>query len=199
MPDDPILVPGARDVRGDRDGPADTDRIVVACPPHPQFGGNRHDRRLRAVADALAATGIATLRIDYGDWDAGYGEREDARNACRWAADRYDRIALFGYSFGGAIALLAAASVEVPAAGVATLAPASRLADDLDAAAAVAGIDAPLCVCYGVRDETADWEPVVDAAREHGATAISLSADHHFVGRNDAVAAPVATFLDDAL
>ncbi len=106
-----VLVPGGRDVRAtlDRAGDVDStegvaasaDACVVACPPHPQHRGHRGDERLRAVSAALTGGGVDCLRFDYGDWDEGYGERADARNAVAWARDRYDRVGLFGFSFGG--------------------------------------------------------------------------------------------------
>ena len=68
-----VLIPGGRDVRatldvagsdGESGGDAAEDdgasvdetaseAVVVACPPHPQHGGNRGDGRLVAVSDAL--------------------------------------------------------------------------------------------------------------------------------------------------
>jgi alpha/beta superfamily hydrolase len=194
-----VLVPGGRDVRATLDNP-DHDACVVACPPHPQYGGRRTDTRLRAVSDALADD-AATLRFDYGAWDEGYGELADARNALDWARDRYDRVSVFGYSFGGCIALLAAAreSVEgAPPEAVAALAPASRLATDLDAAAELDAVDCPGYVLYGERDTTAEWEPVVDRARDLGWRVESMPADHHFVGQAGKVGEKVAAFLRDA-
>ncbi|MDZ7745431.1 MAG: alpha/beta family hydrolase [Halobacteriales archaeon] len=190
-----VLVPGAREVRATLDSP-DSDACVVACPPHPQMGGKRTDTRLEAVSDYLAPEG-ATLRFDYGTWDEGEGELTDAENAVAWARDRYDRVALFGYSFGGCIALLAAAGQDVR--GVAALAPASRLSPELDAVTALDSIDCPGYVCYGERDTTAEWEPVVERAREVGFTVESLSADHHFVGQSKKVAQRCGGFLRDIL
>ncbi|WP_121820449.1 CocE/NonD family hydrolase [Halostella salina] len=191
-----VLVPGARDVRGTLDEPdGGATACVVACPPHPQHRGHRGDARLTAVGDALVDRGVACLRFDYGDWDEGYGEREDARNAVRWAADRYDGVALFGYSFGGAMALLAAASVDRPVVAVSTLAPAARLRDDLDAAGALEGLDCPAQVIFGTRDDTADPTPVVEVARERGDDVVELSADHFFVGKHDRIGGLVAEFL----
>ncbi|MFC6753781.1 alpha/beta hydrolase, partial [Halorubrum tibetense] len=114
---DTVLVPGGRDVRAtldvaesEHDTDASTaDAIVVACPPHPQHRGHRGDERLVAVSDALTARGIDCLRFDYGPWDEGYGECADADNAVGWALDRYDRVGLFGFSFGGTVALVTAA------------------------------------------------------------------------------------------
>ena len=196
MGDDAVMVPGRRDVRATLDATDgdSADAVVVACPPHPQYGGRRSDARLRAVSDALGERGIDCLRFDYGGWDEGNGERDDAENAVGWARGRYDRVGLFGYSFGGAIALLAAA--RTPDFGaVSALAPASKLAGGLDAADAIPDIAVPLQVIYGVRDDTADWEPVVDAARDAGADVEEVSADHHFVGQSEKVGGRAADFL----
>src|SRR6056297_1699583 len=195
-----VVVPGARDVRATLDSPdEETDAVVVACPPHPEFGGSRTDRRLVALGEYLGEHGVACLRFDYGDWDEGYGEREDARNAVRWARERYDRVGLFGFSFGGGVATLAAATLAPQPDAVGLLAPASRLTEDLDAAAALADVDAPLVVLYGTRDDTAGWEPLVEAAREQDLTVVEFSADHFFVGQEEKVAAEVGEFLADRL
>ena len=196
MHQEQVPIPGARDVMATLDEPDDgADAVVVACPPHPQLGGHRGDRRLTAVSEALVDAGVACLRFDYGEWDEGYGEREDARNALRWAADRYDRVGLFGFSFGGGVAALAAATTEVSLHAVALLAPASRLTADLDAVAAFDSISAPVQVVYGTRDETADWAPLVERARECEQAVVEMSADHHFIGQEEKVGTTVATFL----
>ncbi|ELZ91052.1 dienelactone hydrolase family protein [Haloferax sulfurifontis] len=204
-----ILVPGGRDVRAtlDRargdgaDGTDDTGdaagqgaAIVVACPPHPQHQGHRGDARLVAVSDALSARGVDCLRFDYGPWDEGHGERADTLRAVEWAAERYDRVGLFGFSFGGAMALLAAAE-GADADAVSALAPAGRLADDLDAVAAFDRIPVPVQVIYGTRDDVADWEPVVERAREYHQPVVEFAADHFFIGQEEKVAAAVADFL----
>jgi len=198
-----VLVPGARDVRGTLDEPDEpAGGCVVACPPHPQMGGRRTDRRLRAVSDALAERDVACLRFDYGPWDEGEGERTDARNALGWARERFDGVGLFGYSFGGAVALLAAAAESDggrPPAATAALAPTARLSAGLDAVDAVASVDCPLQVVYGERDTTADWEPVVERARGVGAEVVAMSSDHHFVGRDAKVGSVVAGFLAERL
>ncbi|GKZ13021.1 alpha/beta hydrolase [Haladaptatus sp. T7] len=193
-----VVVPGARDVRGSLDEPeAPTDTVVVACPPHPQFDGNRSDNRLVALADYLTEHGVACLRFDYGDWDEGYGEREDARNALRWARERYDSVGIFGFSFGGAIATLA--GVDETADAIALLAPASRLTTELDAAAALGDVDVPLKVLYGTRDDTADWKPLVERAKELGFETEEFSADHFFIGQEAKVAGRLGEFLVERL
>ncbi len=208
-----VLVPGGRDVRGtleepafdgeeDRNGP---DAIVVACPPHPQQGGSRSDQRLVAVSQALLEGGIACLRFDYGPWDDGDGECEDVRNAIRWANERYDRVGVFGYSFGATLALLASAgdsaegAVSVDVDAVAALAPTVRLADDLDALDALEGAELPVFVLYGERDTTVEWEPIVEETTERGDESVGFSSDHFFLGKHDDIGSAVRTFFERAV
>lgn len=222
---EPVVVPGARDVRGtlDRaDHSNDVDRadhsndegrlenaIVVACPPHPNYGGDRTDRRLRAVADRLVAAGIDCLRFDYGPWDEGPGERSDAANAIGWADARYDRVGLFGFSFGGTIALVEAAENEAVDAASA-LAPTARLSSAIDAVEALDRLVVPSQIVYGTRDSTADWEPIVDRVRaiedegggdspEDRIDLVEIEADHFFVGQTGKVAEPIGAFFEASL
>ncbi|MFC6767733.1 alpha/beta hydrolase [Natrinema soli] len=202
-----VLVPGGRDVRGTLSEPADEPlAIVVACPPHPQHGGSRSDSRLVAVSDALVTVGIACLRFDYGAWNEGSGEREDVRNAVRWArewADGMDGddipVGVFGYSFGASLALLASADVDPDPDAVAVLAPTAQLGDGLDALEALKTLEAPVHVCYGERDTTVDWEPIVERARDRGDDVTALAADHFFLGNADEIASSVSEFFGRTL
>lgn len=187
-----VVVPGGRDVRGSLDGPGEARGCVVACPPHPQFGGTRSNPVLRAVGATLADRGLATLRFDYGPWDEGDGEVADAERAVEWAADRYPAVGLFGYSFGATVALAAADGRVV---GVSALAPARRL-PSLDTIAALEAVAVPVQLLYGERDRTVDSEAVAERARELGHEVTALPADHHFVGQRDAVAERVADFFE---
>ena len=189
---DLVSVPGGRDARASLDGPADAPRLVVACPPDPRAGGSRADARLRAMSDALTDRDTACLRVDYGPWNEGRGAVADARNAVAWAADRVARVALVGYSFGAAVALVAASETAV--AGVSAVAPPARTAG-LDAAAAVAGLSCPGQVVVGDRDERVDAVPVVAAARDRGWPVVSLPTGHGFVGTTDEMAATVAEWV----
>jgi len=188
---DRVPIPGGRDVRATVDGPDDARTLVVACPPHPQMGGSRTDSRLTAVANTLETHSIATLRFDYGPREA-HGAVSDAVAACRWARKRYDRVGLFGYSFGGGVAILAARETAPDAVSV--LAPVST-AGDRDVASAVADADVPLQVLYGERDDTVDSRPVVEAARENGTTVRAVDGDHFLLGQRDRVADLVGTWL----
>ncbi|MFC5279567.1 alpha/beta hydrolase [Halorubrum rubrum] len=195
---DTVPIPGGRDVRATLDTAASdgarSDAVVVACPPHPRHGGHRGDERLTAVSDALAARGVDCLRFDYGAYDEGIGECTDADDAVGWALDRYDVVGLFGYSFGGTVALVAAVS-RPELAGVCALAPTDRLAPEVDAVAALddlAARKASVRIVYASRDSTADWEPVVERARGLDLEVVAVDADHFLVGRAGDAAEPVA-------
>jgi len=193
---DELRIAGDRDVRATVDAP-DADRVVVACPPHPQMGGSRSDPRLRAVGDALAADGVACLRFDYGPWDAGEGERRDASNALAYARNHYASVGLFGYSFGAGIALLVAAESDPQPAALSVLAPPATVGE-AETVSAIERIDCPVQVQYGERDDTVDWAPVVERARERGCAVESIPADHFFAGQAEKIAERVAEFVAEA-
>ena len=205
-----LRLPGGRDVRAtldsaDEETNQDTDdtptgvpRVVVACPPHPQFGGDRRDGRLRAVSDELTDRGVDCLRIDYGPWDDGRGEQTDIQTALAWARERYDRVGLFGYSFGATMALLAVADADPSPDALSVLAPGA----DVEGFATLDALDTvacPLQVLYGERDDVVEWEPIVERARDQGADVCGLEGDHFFVGQQAKLASRVGRFLDDEL
>jgi|AntDeeMetageno51_2_1112566.scaffolds.fasta_scaffold03464_1 hypothetical protein len=203
-----VLVSGSRDVRGsidlvnsgtDRENKDDPVAAVVACPPHPRYGGTRYDERLRSVSDYLINCGVDCIRFDYGEWTGGNGECEDAQNVIQWVDNRYERVGVFGYSFGGAIALLSAASINQRLAGVSVLAPESHLSKDLDSVTALENIDAATQVVYGSRDSAVNWEAVVDRARDLGCKIVELQSDHFFVGQQGQIVDTNGGFLVDSL
>ncbi|MFB6311483.1 MAG: alpha/beta hydrolase [Salinirussus sp.] len=188
-----VAIPGERDVRATHDA-ADGVALIVACPPHPEYGGSRRDSRLRAVAAALTERGVDCLRIDYGPWDGGHGEADDVAAALDWADTRVDRVGLFGYSFGAGVALRVAAD-RSELCGVSVLAPPATSIEDGDAATATADIVAPLQIVIGERDETVSWGPVVDAATASGAAIERVPGDHFFAGQSADIASTISTFL----
>ncbi|MFB6134767.1 MAG: alpha/beta hydrolase [Halanaeroarchaeum sp.] len=199
MTGETVTIPGSREAEATLDEPSDGASVcVVACPPHPRHGGNRADGRLKAVSEALEERGIATLRFDYGEWDHGEGEREDTRNALRWAADRFEHVGIFGYSFGGAMAASAAATTDVDLCAVSFLSPASRIGLERSVEETVAAIDAPLLLVGGSRDDTAQWEPYRSAVESRGGAVTELGADHFFVGQWERVGSTVASFVQEA-
>ncbi len=189
-----VVIPSDRDVRGTLDSP-ESDRCVVACPPHPEMGGSRTDPRVEAVSDAVDG---ACLRFDYGAWDEGRGELWDTRDALAWARTNYRHVRLFGYSFGGCLAVVAASresAAGTPPESIVALSPAARLSEEIDAVAAVDDVGCPIAVVYGERDTTVDAEAVADRVRARGGEVRTLSADHHFVGQAANVGSYVAELL----
>lgn len=194
-----VVLAGPRDVRGtlDRATPEDrSETVVIACAPHPQYGGSRSDPRLRSVSATLGKRSLDCLRFDYGAWAAGTGERADLRAALTWAAATYSQVGLFGYSFGGAVAVLVAAAETEQAsteiAALCALSPARSLPDGSDVPAAVPAVDAPAALVYGSRDDTVELSPTVSAACRANWQVTEFPADHHFAGRHDEAAAAVA-------
>lgn len=193
-------LPAARDIRATLDE-ASGSAVVVACPPHPQLGGDRRDGRLRAVSSALVDSGIDCCRFDYGPWDDGRGEQQDVRDALAWAHEEYPTVGLFGYSFGGSMAILASSSIdesERPAA-LSTLAPGAAKDREQDVVSAFEALACPVQLLYGERDDVVSWEPLVDRGREQGFQVESLPADHFFVGQQTKIADLVAEFFDEHL
>jgi alpha/beta superfamily hydrolase len=98
-------------------GPADGPPLVLLH-PHPQFGGTMGSRLVYDLAVGLAADGWRVARFDFrgvgrseGAYGDGLGEAEDATAVVRAVAAESGREpVLVGYSFGGAVALRAAAS-----------------------------------------------------------------------------------------
>ena len=111
---------------------ADAVRVAaVICHPHPLFGGTLSNKVVHTLARALGAGGAATLRFNFrgvgasgGTHDNGIGETLDALAAVAWARARWPaaQLVLAGFSFGGAVAIRAAAAVTP--AWLITVAPA---------------------------------------------------------------------------
>jgi uncharacterized protein len=104
---------------------------AVLCHPHPLYGGTLHNKVVHTLARALRVGGAATLRFNFrgvggseGVHDEGAGETQDALAAVSWARSRWPGIPLVlgGFSFGGAVAIQAAAAAAP--AWLITVAPA---------------------------------------------------------------------------
>src|SRR6266540_978811 len=90
---------------------------IVVCHPHPMYGGDMHNNVVDAICDTAVAEGIAALRFNFrgagaseGRYDNGVGEQDDVRAALTYLRGLPEvdsaRVALAGYSFGAAVALL---------------------------------------------------------------------------------------------
>mmetsp|Transcript_5368 Transcript_5368/g.21952 ORF Transcript_5368/g.21952 Transcript_5368/m.21952 type:complete len:881 (-) Transcript_5368:97-2739(-) len=97
-----------------------TGTCVVMCHPHPYLGGNMRNPLMTHLARRLAAAGVTAVRFNFRGvgfsggkrtW-ARVAERDDACAAVRHAMIALpwidpNRVFLFGYSFGSAVALAA--------------------------------------------------------------------------------------------
>jgi alpha/beta superfamily hydrolase len=85
---------------------------VVVCHPHPAFGGRMDTPLVVALADALGAAGLSTVRFNFRGLDGSGGrptggarEHEDVMAVADWLrAAGAPRVALVGYSFGALMA-----------------------------------------------------------------------------------------------
>jgi len=87
------------------------ERGIVACHPHPLYGGNMFNPVVATVVRAADEEGFSTLRFNFrgvgeseGTYDEGRGEREDVKSAIDYLWQRQKDsgppMVLMGYSFG---------------------------------------------------------------------------------------------------
>jgi len=131
----------------------------VICHPHPLHGGTMDNKVVWTLARAWQQFGAATIRFNFrgvgasaGSHADGRGEIDDALAVIAYGRERWPQTVLWlaGFSFGGAVALRAAASA--PPACLVTVAP------------GIAGIDAsdvrpPACPWLIVQGEDDDVVP----------------------------------------
>jgi len=131
-----VLIPGpAGNLESivDQPTPGDATIVGVVCHPHPQFGGTMTNKVVYTLARAFNELGATAVRFNYravgaseGSYDEGNGETDDALAVMAWAQRRWPAAQLWlgGFSFGGAVAIKAAA--QVPVQRLVTVAPAIR-------------------------------------------------------------------------
>src|SRR6185312_5511935 len=93
-------------------------RFGVVCHPHPLYGGTLDNKVVYTLARAFVELGVPSIRFNFrgvggsaGGYDEGRGETADALAVIAYGRDRWPGAALWlaGFSFGGVIALRAAA------------------------------------------------------------------------------------------
>jgi alpha/beta superfamily hydrolase len=145
---------------------------AVVLHPHPAMGGDRHHPLVVALADGLAADGLATLRIDLHDPDiaAATDRLEAVATDLVAEVDTY-RLVLVGYSWGSVVC---AAASPVGLVGRVLVAPPVRSiplsapADDVPALLLVpehdqhGGPDATTAAVAGWPDATVEMVPGAD-------------------------------------
>ena len=99
-------------------GPQPVTAFAVVCHPHPLHGGTLDNKVVDTVARALEQLGAPAIRFNFrgvgasaGSYDEGRGETADALAVIAYGRRRWPHAALWlaGFSFGGAVAVGAAA------------------------------------------------------------------------------------------
>lgn len=95
--------------------------LAVICHPHPLHGGSLSNKIVHQMARTFVGMGATSVRFNFrgvgdsgGEFDEGRGELDDLFAVVAWAAQRWPGLPLWlgGFSFGGFIAILAAAELN---------------------------------------------------------------------------------------
>jgi hypothetical protein len=175
---------------------------IVVCHPHPQYGGDMYNNVVGALVRAALESGFAALRFNFravgeseGAHSGGQAEPDDVRAAFAFLAAQPEiesgRVALAGYSFGAAMALLASPDVSPTGLALVSL-PTS--AGELSPPEG----DFPLLLVSGDRDEYSDTDALTNLAEAAGDRArieIVPGVDHFWMGSDDRLTETAAAFL----
>ena len=167
----------------------DVSAFGVVCHPHPLYGGTMDNKVVHTLARAFEERGAPAIRFNFrgvgasaGSYDDGRGETEDALSVIAFGRARWPQASLWlaGFSFGGAVAVLAAARAHP--ARVVLIAPGVTKID-------VTGAPAPACpwlIVQGDQDEVVPasfvlgWAQGLNPAPQ---IALVAGAGHFFHGR----------------
>ncbi len=174
-------------------GPEDAHSVVVTC------GGGMGsllgpaDSLYQRLGDALASSGIATMRV-------GYRKPNDLSRCTHDVAAAADlasrsgarRFVVVGHSFGGAVAIQTGIVLGEHCAGVVTLSTQSAGCEDAAALGAT-----PLLLLHGTDDEIlpAETSAVVQMLAGHGELVVLPGAGHLLTQCSDEVFERVASFV----
>jgi len=140
------------------------------------------------MVEVCVGRGVATLRFNFrgvgassGRHDEGRGEQEDVRASLTHLQDVLGagaRVALAGYSFGAA--MVAAAAMSVPVAGLALVAPPMRVAE----LHRPIGVTGPIVVVAGAEDQYCPPSAleVLRAMLPEATVVVIEGTDHFFFG-----------------
>lgn len=179
---------------------------VVLCHPHPLYRGSMDNNVVLALAQALVTQGMAALRFNFrgvgrsgGQSGEGGAEREDVQAALTFLASSaltsVHLVGLAGYSFGGGVALAAAAGCPGLAA-LALIAPAASGQPVLGEGLAMpklllAGEEDPFVTPARLREMASQLPPPVQVETV-------LGVDHFWWGAEAEMAQRVARFFAEA-
>jgi uncharacterized protein len=175
--------------------------VGVVCHPHPLYGGTLDNKVVYTLARAFIELDVPAIRFNFrgvgassGRFDDGRGETADALAVIAYARHRWPDASLWlaGFSFGGAVALRAAAQAR-PDRLIAVAPGITRVAMD--------GVGSPSCpwlLVQGDADDVIEPAAVLEwAHRQSVAPAVQLlpGAGHFFHGRLHELRQLVLEFL----
>jgi len=174
---------------------------VAVCHPHSLYGGDMHNNVVVALCRAAAARGITALRFNFrgvghsqGSFADGVGERADATAALAHLRQLPevddDRVGIVGYSFGAAVALLAADEGLRAVVAVSTPTIARGLSE--------IAVRCPALLVVGEADQVAPPSRLASLGQDIGPQAelvVVPGADHFWWGAEDRLAEIVSDFL----
>jgi len=177
---------------------------AVVCHPHPLYGGDMENHVVVATAQALAGAGVLAVRFNFrgtgasgGSHERGVGEQEDvlaaAAKARELAAVPSLPLGLAGYSFGAAVAAMAAQRLP----GLRALALISPPMGMLDVQILLP-LDVPILILTGEGDQFAPPQKLQEwtlALGERCELVVVPGADHFWWTGFATPAARVAAFM----
>jgi alpha/beta superfamily hydrolase len=173
----------------------------VVCHPHPLYGGTLDNKVVYTLARAFVELGVPAIRFNFrgvgassGSFDEGRGETADVLDVITYGRDRWPGASpwLAGFSFGGAVAVRAAAQAH-PERLVVVAPGITRIA--MEGVASPAG---PWLIVQGDADEVIEPAAVLEWASRQSVppTVRQLAgAGHFFHGRLHELRQVVLDFL----
>ena len=174
---------------------------VIICHPHPEHGGTMHNKVVTIIERAMRELGLRTVRFNFrgvgkseGAYDDGYGETDDLFAVAEWVRRTRpdDSLWLAGFSFGAAIAVRAAVTLDID--GLVSVAPAIyRFAGNLEGQP-----DCPWLIIQGDEDELVEVDETVewaDSLAPGPELLIMTGAEHFFHGRLQELREAVTEFV----
>ena len=180
---------------------------VLACHPHPLFGGTMHNKVVYHAMKAFQAHGLPVLRFNFrgaglseGTHDNGRGEKDDVRAALAWLERTYARPILFaGFSFGASVGMRTCCGDE-RVKGIAALGLPVQAEGRAYHYRFLPGCQQPKLVINGAADAyapVAEIEAVMATAAPPAKLVLIPGADHFFVGKLDQVQAALRAWLEE--
>jgi alpha/beta superfamily hydrolase len=175
---------------------------VVITHPHPLYGGDMHNKVVKAIARVYRQNGYTALRFNFrgvgnsqGSHGNGIGEQADVRAAVSYLADLgIEQIDLVGYSFGAWVNALATTN-DPPPANMIMISPPVAFIDF----GAISNLGNLRLIVTGSRDDIAPPDLIETSYQGWNPEAqfeVIRGADHFYVGYLDKLEAILRAYLE---